>query len=88
MSFSKLLTWNFLDLAKAKFPRSDLKILSYGPCQTPTLWFVVERHKEIQRFRRERWWEASFVFNGLTFTMEKLWTEPRSLRGQLAAPSS
>jgi len=56
VAFTRLLTYNFLKAAQAKFPRNDLKVLSYGPCQTPTLWFCVERHKEIQKFKRETFW--------------------------------
>jgi len=65
VSFTRLLTWNFLELAKQKFPRNDLKLLSYGPCQTPTLWFCVERHKEIQKFVREPFYQVSFQSAGL-----------------------
>ncbi|CAD7932982.1 unnamed protein product [Amoebophrya sp. A120] len=60
ISFSTLLKYNFLDLAKQKFPRMDLKMLTYGPCQTPTLWFCVERHKEIKGFKREKWFLPKF----------------------------
>merc|ERR1719269_231436 len=56
VAFTRLLTRKFLDNAKLKFPRSDLKVLSYGPCQTPTLWFCVQRHVEIQNFRVQRYW--------------------------------
>eukprot|EP00392_Amoebophrya_sp_AT5.2_P018702 g19308.t1 len=72
IAFSTLLKWNFLDAAKRKFPKLDLKMLTlrrqprrgdpmaYGPCQTPTLWFCVERHREISGFKKERWFQPCF----------------------------
>lgn len=85
VAFTRLLTWSFLDHAKAKFPRyKDLRVLSYGPCQTPTLWFVVERHKEIQKFTPEEYWILRFMVEvggqvqRLPFTRaddEKIWEE-------------
>ena len=53
VAFSRLMTRAFLDLAKEKFRIKDLKVISFGPCQTPTLWFCVQRHREIQGFRPE-----------------------------------
>ncbi|CAD7922143.1 unnamed protein product [Amoebophrya sp. A25] len=91
ISFSTLLKWNFLEAARAKFPRMDLKMLTYGPCQTPTLWFCVERHREIQKFRRDQWYKPTFSLrvphNGsgrdpsamLKFQTELLWTWPHAL---------
>ena len=31
-------------------------MVSYGPCQTPTLGFVVNRHLRIQKFVKETFW--------------------------------
>ncbi|DAZ94738.1 TPA: hypothetical protein N0F65_011554 [Lagenidium giganteum] len=36
-----------------KFPELDKGVISYGPCQFPTLGFVVERYMQIQNFERE-----------------------------------
>jgi DNA topoisomerase III len=36
--------------------RFQIKMVSYGPCQTPTLGFVVNRHLRIQKFVKETFW--------------------------------
>ena len=63
VAFSRLMTRAYLDLAKEKFRIRDLKVISFGPCQTPTLWFCVQRHKEIQAFRPEEYFLASVRVN-------------------------
>ncbi|KAJ3761972.1 DNA topoisomerase [Lentinula raphanica] len=48
--------WQTLTL-KAKFRQlDDIQLLSYGPCQYPTLGFVVSRFQDIQSFRPETFW--------------------------------
>jgi len=41
---------------QSKFPELAQHIISYGPCQFPTLGFVVERWLRIQRFVPESFW--------------------------------
>ncbi|XP_002155556.4 uncharacterized protein LOC100215195 [Hydra vulgaris] len=63
VAFSRLMTRAFLDMAKEKFRLKDQKVVSYGPCQTPTLWFCVQRHKEIQNFKSTPFYVVSVVVN-------------------------
>merc|ERR1740128_1201282 len=72
VAFSRLMTRAYLDLAKEKFRIRDLKVISFGPCQTPTLWFCVQRHKEIQAFRPEEYFLVSVRVNigGCDFVLE------------------
>jgi DNA topoisomerase-3 len=38
------------------FQFKDHSVLSYGPCQIPTLGFVVNRYLEINNFVPEKYW--------------------------------
>ena len=59
VTFTRLLTRALRDAARKRFSLPALRLLSYGPCQTPTLWFTCQRQKEIDAFVPQQYWELS-----------------------------
>jgi DNA topoisomerase-3 len=63
---------------QGKYGDLDSSLVSYGPCQTPTLWFCVKRHHEIQRFQPE-----TFYFLDVTLGWNDVQLYPEWNRGRL-----
>jgi DNA topoisomerase-3 len=44
---------------RGKYGKFSNEVISYGPCQFPTLGFVVEQHNKIHAFVPEAFWSLS-----------------------------
>lgn len=82
-TFTRLMTRTFLKSATAKFRLKDQTCLSYGPCQTPTLWFCVDRHREIQNFQRQEFFRPKIAVNIEGWPVELSWSKDHSFNGTL-----
>lgn len=66
-----------------KFENLSNTVISYGPCQFPTLGFVVERYLQIQKFQSEMYWSlvCDFDWSETSDSREKLTTHFKWDRG-------
>lgn len=55
-SFTRLLTLKVRELKPSALPRGH--VISYGPCQSPTLYFVVKRALERESFQSQRFYKV------------------------------
>ncbi|RNC47387.1 DNA topoisomerase 3-beta-1 [Trypanosoma cruzi] len=62
---------------QGKYGDLDSSVVSYGPCQTPTLAFCVQRHDEILNFKPENYWKLVPVSNRFGSLMTFDWARGR-----------
>ncbi|XP_056602830.1 DNA topoisomerase 3-beta-1 isoform X2 [Triplophysa dalaica] len=63
---------------QGKYGNLDSTLISFGPCQTPTLGFCVDRHDKIQSFKPESYWVVQAkVFKGKDSPLTLDWDRVR-----------
>lgn len=60
-----------------KYGNLDSRLISYGPCQTPTLGFVVKRHDAIVTFEPRHWWSIGVTVNVANSSIPLSWAQGR-----------
>ena len=58
-------------------------MISYGPCQTPTLSFCVERHDRIQGFQPEPFWSVQLTVSKSDTPLKLSWGRERVFDRQI-----
>lgn len=62
-----ILGMNATRLYTLKYTSGNGNVLSIGRVQTPTLALIVQRHKEIEAFKSEDFWELKTIYRDATF---------------------
>jgi DNA topoisomerase-3 len=79
VALTRLLTWRCVGIARKRFGPAT-RVISYGPCQTPSLSFCVNRAREIEEFEREPYCKVDVEVglpNGSDGRFPLLWNVPK-----------
>ncbi|KAJ1977932.1 DNA topoisomerase 3-alpha [Dimargaris xerosporica] len=60
-----------------RFKETERRIISYGPCQFPTLGFVVEQYLKVERFVPEPFWSIAATHEKIDGTARFTWKRNR-----------
>lgn len=74
VAFSRFQTRYF----QGRYGDLDSAVLSYGPCQTPTLGFCVQRHIDIETFKPEPYWSLDLGIMKRGRKLKATWGSGRS----------
>nr|CAG4643714.1 EOG090X00WU [Lepidurus arcticus] len=69
---------------QGKYGDIDSNLISYGPCQTPTLGFCVRRHDIIQTFKPENFWTLQCTVMVDNHTLALSWRRERVFEQEVA----
>lgn len=69
---------------QGKYGNLDSTVISYGPCQTPTLSFCVDRHDRIQSFQPETFWTIAVTVEK-DVPLKLSWARERVFDKQIAS---
>lgn len=67
---------------QGRYGNLDSSLISFGPCQTPTLGFCVQRHDEIQTFKPESFWYVQVTVGDPETKLE--WSRIRIFEKEIA----
>ena len=76
VAFSRFQTRYF----QGRYGDLDSAVLSYGPCQTPTLGFCVQRHIDIETFSPQPYWVLELGLRKRGGVYRALWNSGRSFQ--------
>ncbi|KAI8089922.1 DNA topoisomerase [Halteromyces radiatus] len=70
---------------QGKYGDLDSTVISYGPCQSPTLAFCVERHDRIQSFQPEPFWTITPTIIQADLPVKLTWMRERLFDKQVTS---